>query len=440
VLRDRLSRVCFKACHGRQLVYNTCWEDPRLDQAALELGPEDRLLVITSAGCNALDYALSAPRQVIAVDVNHRQNALLELKLAGIRNLEYEQFFDLFGRGRLDEWHDIYDACLREELSPSSQVYWDRHGHMFTGGIWKNTFYFRGSAGWFAWLMNTYVDRIAKLREHVDAVLDAGSLEEQKEIYLSNLKPAFWGPFVRFLIRRDLTLSLLGVPRTQRRQLERGYPGGIARFVEDRIDAVFTRMPLKENYFWHVYLTGAYTKECCPEYLKPDNFQLLKGGLADRVEVHTGTLLAYLEDHEEPISRFVLLDHMDWLSENHRKVLARQWQMIVDRAAPETRLLWRSACLKVEYVDPIEVEVAGRRVALGELLTYHPNMAAELHAQDRVNTYGSFYIADLNLPARSKRSQEKGRPEKATTRNSSPDEPRRSAKNAVSSDAFAHSR
>ena len=52
------SRV-FQMVHMRNLVYNTCWEDPRLDRVALELGPDENVLVITSAGCNALDYALT---------------------------------------------------------------------------------------------------------------------------------------------------------------------------------------------------------------------------------------------------------------------------------------------------------------------------------------------------------------------------------------------
>jgi S-adenosylmethionine-diacylglycerol 3-amino-3-carboxypropyl transferase len=36
-------------------------------------------------------------------------------------------------------------------------------------------------------------------------------------------------------------------------------------------------------------------------------------------------------------------------------------------------------------------------VTLGEQLTYHRELAAELHARCRVHTYGSFYIADLNV-------------------------------------------
>lgn len=36
-------------------------EDPAVDRQVLENGSDDTMLVITSAGCNVLDYALSAP-------------------------------------------------------------------------------------------------------------------------------------------------------------------------------------------------------------------------------------------------------------------------------------------------------------------------------------------------------------------------------------------
>src|SRR5688500_19981965 len=77
---DWVSGRVFKFVHGNNLVYNTCWEDPRLDRVALELTPQDNVLVITSAGCNALDYALCEPNHVYAVDMNPRQNAVLDLK------------------------------------------------------------------------------------------------------------------------------------------------------------------------------------------------------------------------------------------------------------------------------------------------------------------------------------------------------------------------
>lgn len=394
-LGDRMSTAWFNLVHGNNLVYNTCWEDPRLDRAALDLGPDDTLLVITSAGCNTLDYALLAPRQIYAVDVNPRQNALLELKLAAIRQLNFDAFFDLFGRGRLADYHKVYRALLRPALSPPARDYWDRHVYYFSGEGWQRTFYFHGTSGTFARLVNLYLDRVAKTRESLDAILGAASVLEQQAIYEGHLRRVFDSRFIRWIVGRDTTLSLVGVPRPQRLQVEHEYTGGIAQFIQDCVEAVFTRLPLVDNYFWRVYLTGEYTPACCPEYLKRENFERLKGGLADRVSVHTASVADFLRGHDGQVSRFILLDHMDWLSTFLQPVLEAEWQAIVDRAAPGARVLYRSGGLNVGYVDPIVVTVDGRRRRVGELLTYHRELAAELHQRDRVHTYGSFYIADL---------------------------------------------
>jgi len=89
-----VSRACVDVVHRTNLVYNACWEDPRVDRVALDLSPADNVLVITSAGCNALDYVLAGARHIHAVDMNPRQNALLELKLAAIRRLDFGHFFE----------------------------------------------------------------------------------------------------------------------------------------------------------------------------------------------------------------------------------------------------------------------------------------------------------------------------------------------------------
>ena len=63
LLSEAISSKLFKLVHGNNLVYNACWEDPRLDKEALNLTPNDSVLVITSAGCNALSYALEGVRR-----------------------------------------------------------------------------------------------------------------------------------------------------------------------------------------------------------------------------------------------------------------------------------------------------------------------------------------------------------------------------------------
>lgn len=394
-LIEGISNYMFRNIHGRNLVYNSCWEDPRLDRIALELGPSDTVLAITSGGCNVLDYVLTEPAHVYAVDVNPRQNALLELKLAAIKTLDYPTFFSLFGNGRFPAFPTLYRSVLRQHLSEEARRYWDRQQHWFSGYGWLDSFYFHGTVGLIARMINVYIDRVVKVREAVTALLQSSSVDEQQDIYESHLRRGFWTRMIRWLMGWDATLALMGVPRPQRSQIERTYPGGIAHYIEDCVEAVFARLPIQGNYFWKVYLTGEYSPECCPEYLKPANFARLKAGLSERITIHTASILDFLSNHRGDISRYVLLDHMDWLSAHHHPLLARQWQAIVDRAAPGARAIWRSGGLEVDYVDPLEVLVAGKHRRVGELLRYNRELAGELHRQDRVHTYGSFYIADL---------------------------------------------
>ncbi len=388
-----MSTRVFNFVHRHNLVYNTCWEDPRLDRVALELGPDDTVLVITSAGCNALDYALVGPAYIYAVDMNPRQNALLEMKLAGIKNLDYPTFWEMFGEGRLRGIRRVYEKKLRMALSPWSRAWWDRHLDFFDNP--RRTFYFRGTSGAFAHMMNIYVDRVLRLRPWVNAILEAKTVEEQREIYEKHLRDRFWSRSVHFVMKRDTVLSLLGVPRAQREQVEELYPGGLIEYIQRCVEAVFARLPLSDNYFWRVYITGHYTPTCCPEYLKPENFEKLKNGLADRISVHTDTVQGFLEKHDVRISRFVLLDHMDWLSDKYFPALEAEWQAILLRVAPQARFIWRSGGLRTDFVNRVQVRLNGELCRVGELLRYHRQLANELHEKCRVHTYASFHIADL---------------------------------------------
>lgn len=391
---DWVSRRIFTTVHGNNLVYNTCWEDPRLDRVALDLGPDDNVMVITSAGCNALDYSLAGPNHVHAVDMNPRQNALLELKQSAIRNLEYEDFFKMFGQGHLADIRTTYTRLLRPELSDWSRSFWDKKIKWFDHP--RKSFYYRGTSGTIARMIKSYTDHVIRVRPHLDEILNADSIDEQKEIYESHLKKKFWSGLMKFTMNRDTTMSMLGVPKAQRRQIETQYEGGLVKFIQDCMDAVFIKLPMKDNYFWRVYINGEYTKQCCPEYLKPDNFQRLKDGVVDRITTHTDSVQGFLEKHDGAISRFILLDHMDWLSDQFFPLLESEWQAIVDRAAPGARLIWRSGGLRTDFIDQVQISRNGTIQNIQPLLKYHPELSDELHEKDRVHTYGSFYIADLS--------------------------------------------
>ena len=391
---DWVSRRVFNAVHTNNLVYNTCWEDPRLDRVALEFTSDDNVLVITSAGCNALDYALTEPNHVYAVDMNPRQNALLDLKKAAIQNLEFDDFFKLFGEGHLPGAPKIYREKIRDSLAPWAQTFWDAKIKWFSNK--SKTFYFRGTSGTFARILKVYTDKMLGVRPHLDDLMNAQSVEEQREIYEKHLREKFWTGIMKFAMNRDTTLSMLGVPKAQRRQIETQYEGGIVKFVQDCMENVFAKLPMRDNYFWQVYMNGKYSRECCPEYLREENFLKLKNGLTDRISTHTDSVQGFLEKHDGQISKFILLDHMDWLSDHFFPMLESEWQAIVDKAAPNSRIIWRSGGLRTDFIDQVQIHRDGELQKVSPMLKLNTELANELHPKDRVHTYGSFYIADLS--------------------------------------------
>lgn len=394
-LREHLHQRVFDGLYARSLLYNACWEDPACDRQALNLGADDEVLVITSGGCNALDYALCGPRKVWAVDANPRQTALLELKLAGIRGLDHDDFFRIFGEGRHPAFRELYRDRLRAQLSPSARRWWDDHSHWFAPRSQRSSFYFHGLSGLVARLMRAWFDWRPSLRRAVDDLFAATSLEEQRAIYDTRVEPLMWTGPMRWLLSRQATMSLLGVPCTQTREVERAHDDGIAGFIRAAMAAVFRQLPVWTNYFWSVYIRGAYTRTCCPEYLKPENFAALQAGLVDRVQPVTDTVAGLLATGSVRPSRFVLLDHMDWMADRRPADLAVEWEHILACAAPQARAIFRSAHADPHWLDPITIAGPGRGRRLGEILHYDRPLAAALHRQDRVGTYGGFHIADI---------------------------------------------
>ncbi|MBP5622970.1 MAG: BtaA family protein [Thermoguttaceae bacterium] len=390
---ERISMKVFTSVHGNNLVYNTCWEDPRLDKKVLNLTPEDNVFVITSAGCNALSYAIGGAKHVYCADMNYRQNATLELKIAGIKELDYETFFQLFGEGRLPGVQQIYREKLRRHLSEQSQKYWDQYVKKFFDNP-RKTFYFCGTSGYLAKWINTYVN-LRGMRKKLTELINAPNIEEQKALW-NDLRDKFWSPLMRYVVNLDTTMSMIGVPKDQRKQIEKTY-GDVVPFVQECLDTIFGVLPIQDNYFWRVYITGSYTKDCCPEYLSREGFDVLKSGAVDNVTAYTCTAEQFLRKNPDvKISKFVLLDHMDWLSDNFYDSLVSEWDAILQTATPHARVIWRSGGLDTStYINNVPVKLNGQEKKLGDILDYHLEEAAELHKLCRVHTYGSFYIADL---------------------------------------------
>lgn len=372
----------FKTVHNRWLIYNASWEDPRIDRQLLELNSDSKVVVLTSAGCNVLDYLIDSPAEINAVDVNPRQNALLNLKLAMVKRGEHGDLFAMFGKGAHGEFRQVY-AEVKQYLTMEDCEFWDKKISYFDKNSKKKSFYYYGSSGLLAWLITRYLSRNRQLRLGMFSLFDTDNLQDQKEIY-ERIEPMIWGRFISWLVRQPYILTLAGVPRPQIRLINSQYPGGVGGYISDKLRHVFTEILAHDNYFWHVYLTGSYSQKCCPNYLKLENFQSLKNGV-DRVNTYNNSVTGFLRENPGKYSHFVLLDHQDWLAQHDPAALAEEWQLILDNSEPGSKILMRSAAMEINFFPDF----------VKQALKFFPEKTSELHATDRVGTYGSLHFAEV---------------------------------------------
>jgi S-adenosylmethionine-diacylglycerol 3-amino-3-carboxypropyl transferase len=372
------------------LVYAQIWEDPVLDMKALAIRPEDRIVTIASGGCNALSYLTADPQRITAIDLNAHHVALNWLKATAIRHLPDHATLRRFLSGAQDPGlPDLYDRHLAAYLPPAMRAYWDaidwgvrRRIEIFAKGLYRH-----GLLGRFIGLGHL-VARLHGVNPKV--ILSAETLEEQKAIFESRLKPVMTSRLVRFLTQSPAALYGLGIPPHQYKALITAAPagGGMADVLAERLRKLLCDFPIQESYFAQQAISRRYSDSAdasLPPALDAKNFATVRSRL-DRLEIRQGNLITYLAGLPDKSRDIViLLDAQDWMDD---ATLNSLWQQILRTATPGARVLFRTAAepsLLPGRVDP----------AILERFSYDEAECRELTRQDRSAVYGGVHLYRL---------------------------------------------
>ncbi|MBL8877909.1 MAG: BtaA family protein [Phycisphaerales bacterium] len=366
--RDWLERMVF---HG--IVFNMSWEDPEMDRIALRPGANDTIISITSAGCNPLNFLCQTPKKLISVDSNPAQTAVLELKLAAIATLDYETFFDIFAARRPNIVTSVYRARLRPMISQRSREYWDRNLWMAARGLYQF-----GKNGLFFLIMRRFLKFLGIDLNQADDFFEIDNLEEQYAWYRKHVAPKLWGKSAKLFVYFKPFMFLAGVHPHQFDLVHERHD--MFEYVKERIEYVMTRVPIYDNYFMSVAVTGKFRGKRVPPYLLEENFQTLRDNL-HRVHVVNGWLGPFLDSQPAgSIDKFNLLDIFDWMW-TRTQLYESTWHSIMRAASERATFIYRSGSYQLE--PPTNVR---------DQLKPHPELARKLLARDRSATYGSFYI------------------------------------------------
>ena len=384
-LKDTLLDKAF-ATAFRGLVYAQIWEDPVVDMEGLQIDENSRVLCIASGSCNALSYLTANPEAITAVDLNRAHIALGRLKIAAINALpSYDLFRRFFAHSDYKENVAIYKDRIAPLLDDESRKYWEgrdirgrRRITQFQRGIYKQGLLgnFIGMAHLFAKLYG--VD----LRK----VLEAPTVEQQREVFEAELAPVFDKKFVRWVTNQPASLFGLGIPPAQYDALAGDEK--MAEVLRKRLEKLACDFDVKDNYFaWQAFNRG-YSKDedaPLPPYLQRENYADLRDRVA-KLSVQRANLSEFLSSQPAmSLDRYVFLDAQDWMDDHQLTTL---WREVTRTARKGARVLFRTAAEPSLLPGRVPDEILDQ-------WTYHDELSKDLTQRDRSSIYGGVHLYEL---------------------------------------------
>lgn len=357
------------------IVYSNVWEDPELNRLSLHVKPTDSVLSITSGGCNSLNLLLEGPERVVSIDLNPAQLALLELKIAAIKELSHEDFLELLGAeffGERRKYHPehrltLYDRVARH-MSAEAREFFERNPQLITSGL----------------VMCGRVERFFTLYRKAHSLLYAfdpvqklffcNSVEEQRRVY--DAIPMGRWRFLNWVVLNRTILSLVKGAHSFRFVDEKEFDKNLNR----KVDRAMRALDNRGNWFFQLVLLGKFlSRDSMPPYMLAKNFDALKANIG-RIEVYRGVLTDVLRKYgPESFDKFNLSNITEWMEEEVFNGVMRE---VISLARPGARFNLRYTLARARALD-----AENSRVMIPE-----PELAARLHAQDRSFMYESFHV------------------------------------------------
>jgi S-adenosylmethionine-diacylglycerol 3-amino-3-carboxypropyl transferase len=348
-----------------KLVFTQNWEDPESDHEALKIKQGDAVLAITSGGCNVLGFLLFDPGVIYSVDINPCQSYVLELKIAAIKTMDFDEFIAFAGLVESADRHVSYDK-LKHLLSADALKFWDQHVTIIKAGFLMNGKYER-----FIKMAAKFL-QLLQGKKRVLGLFTEKSKEEQQAYFDKVWNTRRFHLLFKILFNKRM-LAKRGLVADYFH-----FDDGSRSFAEsfyNRSKKAFRDIPVKDNYFLSLYLLGKYRDPGeVPDYLKRQNFSTIKSRL-DRIRVITSDAQGWIDKmQDESIDCFALSNICELMSEKETK---RLFSAVLRTARKGARIIFRNLMIPREV--PAE---------FNERIIKNEALSKSLYATDRSFVYG----------------------------------------------------
>ena len=352
--------------------YASFHEDGNSERRALNLQPTDRVLCLTGSGARALELVLDQPSEVVAIDWNPAQSHLLELKIAVVRRLDYQDGLAFMGLLPSENRESTF-KLLRSELSAEAANFWDRKVVPIRSG-----FFFEGR--WESFL--TRCSGFAKLTRGklIDDLIGASDLEEQGRIWREKWDNRWWKLFLKMATNRPFVRFVLREPGLELVPSDVSIAGFLrARFQQASQSFLFRESP----WMWALMKGRVDVEGPLPEHLLEQNFETLRSNV-DSIVVKTVSLEDCLKSSQSPFdSPFDAFSLSDFMSYCNHETYSRIWNALIAKSNSGARYCERNFLVKYDLPSPIASQ-----------LTRDDALMRSLNVEDRSVVY-SFFVSKL---------------------------------------------
>lgn len=322
-----------------------------------------RVACIGSGGCTALSMLDDHVSEVLIADANPSQCALIELKMAAIRDFDRDQFLAFIG-DRPNPRRSAAYACLRPQLSDMARAYWDRRPDaIVTGinqvGVTERFYDFVGRN-----LRNSVVPT-----EVFEELFDTDSLDSQRDLFAQHFDTTQWRTALRILLSKQSQIQFYPA-FWYARSPEHEFEDLLLPLLNDAL----TTAPVRDNYFLSQLFLGRYLdpdRRGAPRYLHRDGYAAAQRNL-DKVRLVNLPIQAALAP-ERGIDAFFLSNIFDWGKPVHAREV---WSAVLDAAAPDAVFLYRNMYRETDVPDGLS-----RRISTDHALS------RDLRVQERSMLY-----------------------------------------------------
>jgi S-adenosylmethionine-diacylglycerol 3-amino-3-carboxypropyl transferase len=255
--------------------YANLWEDADVLRRGLRIQSNERVLSIGSGGDNCFALLLDDPAIAVAADLNPAQLHIIELKMAAMRQLSYEQVLGFLGF-RPDSGRSATFQRLQNGLTPAAQSFWaKRLPDVEIGVIHSGKFerYFR----LFAHRILPWIHR----KSTVEALLAPKSAAEQTDFYHNRWNTWRWRLLFKVFFGRWVMGKFGRDP-----EFLKEVKLSVGEYIFQKAATQLSNVQAQNNHILRYNLTGDYG-HLLPDYLLPANYATVVARL-DRMQLYQG--------------------------------------------------------------------------------------------------------------------------------------------------------